>query len=74
MTNIKSLSNDDGNGNENGRKATGLAKLPNFKCASFIEKEKTTQKFSFPFVNLDTVLSDSTPEISPIFDKSNDVK
>ena len=32
------------------------------------------KNYVFLFVNLDTVLSDSTPEISPIFDKLNEVE
>ena len=66
--NKRELRRNDGDGNENGKKAIGLDKQNNnFACASrffvhLLAVIATTahKNFLFLFVNLDTVLSDST--------------
>ena len=79
---IGDFSNDDGDGNENGKKVIDLTlhvhhaflyisqrslpdcdvKLPNFTRPLFGVGEQNTKAFFFFSVNLDAVLSDSTPE------------
>ena len=49
-------------------------KLPNFTHPLYGVGEHNTKIFAFIFLNLDTVLSDSTQNISPIFDKLNEIE
>ena len=91
---LASLSNDDGDGNENGNKAISLnwqnnnfarasrlfvhfsavtARLPNLTFYGGRE-HKTETKIFFLFVNLETVLKNSTLEKSSTFDKLKELK
>ena len=49
-------------------------KLPKFKRPFQVVGEPTQKNFVFHFLNLDTVLSDSTKKISPTSDKLNEIK
>ena len=48
-------------------------KFPNFTRPLYGVGEHNL-KFFFLFVNLDTVISDSNAEMSPIFDKLNEIE
>ena len=84
------LSNDDGEGNENGKKAIGLSSQNNnFARASrfFVHflvhvvvarqrnvKAPQDNDFLILFLNFDTVISNSTPKKLPTFDELNKVE